>query len=67
MEDDTYVAVKAIAKKRLDRDMIYMIKDEMKVLNALDHPNIIKYYEDFENERYIYLVMEYAEGGTLFD
>jgi calcium-dependent protein kinase len=31
----------------------------------LDHPNIIKYYELFENEKYIYLVMELCQGGDL--
>ena len=39
----------------------------MKVLNTLDHPNIIKYYEDFENDNYIYLVMEQVEGMTLLE
>jgi calcium-dependent protein kinase len=52
------VAIKAIAKKKIDVDMIRHIKEEMKILNTLDHPNIIKYYEDFENENYIFLVME---------
>lgn len=52
---------------RLDNDMIEMIKEEMKVMNSLDHPNIIKYYEDFDSQKYIFLVMEYFEGQTLFD
>jgi calcium-dependent protein kinase len=42
--------------------LIYLIKDEIKVLSTVDHPNIIKYYESYENENYIYLVMEYFEG-----
>lgn len=33
----------------------------------MDHPNIIKYYEEYENEKYIYLVMEYCDGGDLYD
>ena len=46
--------------------MIKHIIAEMKILNSLDHPNIIKYYEDFENENYIFLVMEYCTGGSLY-
>jgi len=33
----------------------------------MDHPNIIKLYESFEDRRNIYLVMELALGGELFD
>jgi calcium-dependent protein kinase len=36
-------------------------------LNTLDHPNIVKYYETYEDVKYLYLVMEYCNGGELFD
>jgi serine/threonine protein kinase len=32
----------------------------------LDHPNIIKLYEVFENDMYVHIVMEYLRGGELF-
>ena len=38
---------------------------EINLLKHLDHPNIVKYYDYFEEEDYIYLMMEYLEGGTL--
>lgn len=31
----------------------------------MDHPNIVKFYEDFENEKYYCLAMEYFQGETL--
>ena len=41
--------------------------DEVEILTHLDHPNIVKYYETYVDEKYIYLVMEYIGGGELFD
>ena len=32
-----------------------------------DHPNIIKLYEIYEDEKYIYLIMQLCRGGELFD
>ena len=43
--------------------------NETKVLSMLNHPNIIKYYDSFlsSDATSMYIVMEYAPGGTLFD
>lgn len=41
--------------------------NEIKILKLVDHPNIIKLYEVYEDERYIYLVMEYCRGGELIE
>ena len=30
---------------------------------SLDHPNIIKLFNHFEEDEYLFLVIEYAEGG----
>lgn len=40
---------------------------EIKILQELDHPNIIKLYEYFEDAKYVYLVTELCSGGELFD
>jgi calcium-dependent protein kinase len=58
-------AVKSISKsqmKNLDR-----FKQEIAIMKIMDHPNIIKLYESFEDHRNIYLVMELSTGGELFD
>lgn len=36
---------------------------EVKIMYGIDHPNIIKLFNHFEEEDYIYLVLEYAGGG----
>lgn len=41
--------------------------DEVAVVKQLDHPNIMKLYEFFEDKRNFYLVMEVYKGGELFD
>ena len=53
------VAIKTISKKKLTEKAILEINDEIKILQTLDHPNIIRYHETFENEKFFYLVMEY--------
>merc|ERR1719159_250133 len=58
-------AVKSISKaqmKNLDR-----FKQEIAIMKIMDHPNIIKLYESFEDHRNIYLIMELCTGGELFD
>lgn len=40
---------------------------EVAALKTLDHPNIIKLYEVYEDKDCVYLVQEYCEGGELFD
>ena len=59
-------AVKSICKEHIKRD-IYLLKREIDVLMQVDHPNIIKYYESYEDDRYIHIVMERCTGGDLLD
>ena len=65
-DPDFRVAIKTISKKKV-QDQLHTIRDEIKILSTLDHPNIIKYYETYESPNYIYLVMEYCQGGELFE
>lgn len=60
------VAIKAVSIRKLG-DQMKKIKDEIKILETLDHPNIVKYYETYENWEFLYIVMEYCPGGDLFD
>jgi len=49
------------------KDHLDAIFEEVGILTKLDHPNIVKYYETYVDEKYIYLVMEYIDGGELFE
>jgi len=57
-------AVKALKKDNIDYDEF---NNEMELLKALDHPNIIKLFDCYQDRRYYYLVEEYCSGGDLFD
>ena len=57
-------AVKAIKKENVDYDEF---SNEMELLRALDHPNIIKLFDCYQDRRYYYMVEEYCSGGDLFD
>ena len=41
--------------------------NEIEILTKTDHPHIMRIYEYFKTEKYIYLISEYLEGGELFD
>ncbi|XP_026895971.1 myosin light chain kinase family member 4 isoform X2 [Acinonyx jubatus] len=43
------------------------VKNEINIMNQLDHVNLIQLYDAFESKNDIVLVMEYVDGGELFD
>eukprot|EP00439_Symbiodinium_sp_Y106_P036990 s4334_g4.t1 len=58
-------AVKTISKSQMKN--LERFKQEIAIMKMMDHPNIIKLFESFEDHRNIYLVMELCSGGELFD
>lgn len=58
-------AVKSIKKAAVTEEV--RLKEEIEIMRLLDHPNIIRFHESFEDPRFIYLVLELCEGGELFD
>ncbi|XP_065485651.1 myosin light chain kinase family member 4 isoform X4 [Caloenas nicobarica] len=54
--------IKAKGPKQKDE-----VKNEISVMNQLNHVNLIQLYDAFESKNDIVLVMEYVEGGELFD
>lgn len=60
-------AVKAIRKSRFEVAETAFLVNEITILRSLDHPNIVKMYEYFEDRDVIYLVQDVCKGGELFD
>jgi serine/threonine protein kinase len=42
------------------------LKREIKIHKKIEHPHIVKLYYYFEDAENVYLVMDYAENGSLF-
>ncbi|KAL4492626.1 hypothetical protein ABPG72_007739 [Tetrahymena utriculariae] len=57
-------AVKTISKTKIKKDL-HLFRRELEILKSLDHPNVIKFYETYQDKKYFHLVMEYCSGGEL--
>lgn len=55
------------AMKRIPKSDGSRTAQEIAIMKSLDHPNIVKLFETFEDAEHHYLVMELCEGGTLLD
>ena len=58
-------AMKSVYKKHLK--LLSDFRSEIKLLSTLDHPNVIKLYEAWETKKQIFIILEYCDGGDLFD
>lgn len=58
-------AVKTIKKDAVPE--VARLHEEIEIMRLLDHPNILRFRESFEDRKYLYLVLELCEGGELFD
>ncbi|GFV94121.1 hypothetical protein TNCV_2957782 [Trichonephila clavipes] len=61
------VAIKIIDKTQLNPSSLQKLFREVRIMKILDHPNIVKLFQVIETEKTLYLVMEYASGGEVFD
>lgn len=66
--DGKAFAIKTIEKSKLmehPRNLL-ALEREIDILRRLNHQNIIKLYEVYENDLYIHIILEYLMGGELF-
>lgn len=60
-------AIKSIAKGKITKNQTESILNEIRILQSLDHPNILKIVEVVEDETFFHIVSELCVGGELFD
>lgn len=63
---DLKFAIKTLKKDFLNPHNLKSLEEEVSILRNLDHPNIVKYFETYEDDYYIHIVMEYIPGDNLF-
>ena len=54
-------------KTNMKLETVQMIRNEMEILKITDHPNIVKVYEFTEDVNNFNIIMEYCDGGELFE
>lgn len=66
-ETNNIVAVKVLSKEKYEKSALTQLRREVGVLKMSNHPNIVKFYDFYETEDKIYIIMEYIKNGTLRD
>ena len=62
------VAIKILDKRKIvEKADLERILREMKMLSELDNEHIIKVFQIYENDNHYLIIMEYCEGGELFN
>jgi serine/threonine protein kinase len=61
------VALKISRKKELTAEDVVGIRQEAEIMQSFQHPNIVRFYQFFENNENFYTVLEIIQGGQLYD
>lgn len=63
------VAIKIIKKQQYEikPDMVVKLKREIALMKLLNHPHILKLIDVCEGQRHLYIILEYASNGELYD
>lgn len=59
------VALKQFELDRVGKDEIEALVSEIRILKALNHPNIVRYIDFVKSEKHFNIVLEYVEQGSL--
>ncbi|PKK17627.1 aurora kinase C, partial [Columba livia] len=61
------VALKILFKSQVEKEGVeHQLRREIEIMAHLQHPNILRLYNYFHDERRVFLILEYAPGGELY-
>ncbi|XP_047233518.1 serine/threonine-protein kinase BRSK1 isoform X2 [Girardinichthys multiradiatus] len=61
------VAIKIVNREKLSESVLMKVEREIAILKLIEHPHVLKLHDVYENNKYLYLVLEHVSGGELFD
>ncbi|MCO5567589.1 hypothetical protein L7F22_021283 [Adiantum nelumboides] len=68
VETGKHVAIKILDKAKIYKEkMVEQIKREISTMKRASHPNVVQLYEVMASKTKIYFVLEYVNGGELFN
>jgi serine/threonine protein kinase len=60
----TPIALKRISKHRVEEErLVRLVENEVSIQNSCEHPNIVKFHDYFEDDKYINIILELCQGG----
>lgn len=65
-EEKPSFALKSIQLDRISQSFVTELKNEIDILNTMDHPNIVRLHEVISHRKQIYLILELCDGGDLY-
>jgi len=61
------VAIKSVKRKLMSPNELAQQRQEIEVLKMCQHPNIVRMQDCFENDRSLYMILEFLQGGDLYE
>ncbi|XP_055779074.1 serine/threonine-protein kinase BRSK1-like isoform X1 [Salvelinus fontinalis] len=61
------IAIKIVNREKLSESVLMKVEREIAILKLIEHPHVLKLHDVYENNKYLYLVLEHVSGGELFD
>jgi len=53
----------SISRQKMNEEEEILLEREIHIMKNITHPNIVELYDCFEDQKHIYLVLEYLSGG----
>ncbi|KAI7885131.1 kinase-like protein [Lichtheimia hyalospora FSU 10163] len=67
LEDNSFVAIKALCKSGLNPSQLELQQLEVSIQTSLDHSHLLALHETCEDQDHLFMIMDLCDQGDLFD